>query len=330
MDEFIESGSDMNNSALSDCLVDSIDSRYWQLEIPKYISWNKIETYFKKKIHCKYQIRKSKMDLNIVLIRSEKRLKARNKKRFKIDDVVLKFKRTNRKNWLKYQQNSKQKKEDQIETVETEKTVKEAIKDVLNKRKIDYQDFLSCPKLINYTSKLKIALEYNDQKGIEYELPKTITFADLTIKTNEKKRHFYICGAPNTGKTTYWKSIIHDYSIGPKNNDWRYFDDSKLWIVFDEWTKETSKSMGIDTLNQIMDGECLLNTKGSTKRVKNQHILLFCSNFEIETTIPNEFIDSFQTRVNFRIFEKKVTEVTPNSVALGKSDNSSLVLSGLD
>lgn len=47
----------------------------------------------------------------------------------------------------------------------------------------------------------------------------------------EKKRHYWISGPPNCGKTT-WKNtqLVRPFEI-PKNNDWSgYNGEDELWI----------------------------------------------------------------------------------------------------
>lgn len=47
----------------------------------------------------------------------------------------------------------------------------------------------------------------------------------------EKKRHYWISGPPNCGKTT-WKNnhLVRPFEI-PKNNDWQgYNGEDELWI----------------------------------------------------------------------------------------------------
>ena len=45
-----------------------------------------------------------------------------------------------------------------------------------------------------------------------------------------KKRHFWICGPPNTGKTTWKNNNLKDPFEMPKNNDWNgYNGETELW-----------------------------------------------------------------------------------------------------
>ncbi len=47
----------------------------------------------------------------------------------------------------------------------------------------------------------------------------------------EKRRHYWIYGDPNSGKTTWKNTFLKDDFEIPKNNDWTgYKGETELWI----------------------------------------------------------------------------------------------------
>jgi len=186
------------------------------------------------------------------------------------------------------------------------KTINESIKKIITKGCIVKSDVLENPQLIRLLKPLTEANEFFKTDSTFQTIP--THFGHFELNFNQKQKHLYLHGVPNTGKTTFWK--LHageNYTIGPQNNDWRFFDDKKTFVIFDEFTREIAEAVGVHTLNRLMDGECLLNTKGSSKQVKSQHILIFCSNFPPEITIPPHMLPQFNTRIQKIPFEKSGT-----------------------
>ena len=107
--------------------------------------------------------------------------------------------------------------------------------------------------------------------------------AEIEDETLHKKRHYWIYGPANTGKTTWRKNNIKEdlYEI-PFNGDWKnYAGEHNLWI------DEFRGCLAPNEINKLCDGGYLLNYKGgSTCCGKNTYVYVF-SNFSIDEVYSN-------------------------------------------
>lgn len=121
-----------------------------------------------------------------------------------------------------------------------------------------------------------------------------------------KQRHYWICGPPNSGKTTWrLKNIKEDHYEIPKNNDFKnYNGEHNLWI--DEFKGQLRPT----ELNALCDGGQKLNYKGgSTMAAKNTYVHVF-SNWDIDSCFKNglEKDDALTTGLHARFQEYFLNE----------------------
>lgn len=99
-----------------------------------------------------------------------------------------------------------------------------------------------------------------------------------------KKRHEWIHGPSNTGKTTTLRASQRDWSADggffeiPRNNDWKGYQGERHLFI-DEFKGEVS----VQDLNRLCDGDTKVNTKGGTTFVPRNRIVHVFSNFSIRT-----------------------------------------------
>lgn len=96
------------------------------------------------------------------------------------------------------------------------------------------------------------------------------------VEMPEKKRHFWIWGPSNTGKTTWLRNKMQEgeWFQMPTNNDWNgYAGEDNLYI--DEYKGQLT----IQELNRICDGGAKVNTKGGTAMLSWTPIVYVLSNF---------------------------------------------------
>lgn len=116
----------------------------------------------------------------------------------------------------------------------------------------------------------------------------------------KKKRHEWLYGDSNTGKTTLLRQEMEGEEDNwfqiPPNNDWTgYYDQEHLW--YDEYVGQ----LKISELNRICDGGAKMNTKGGTVTLANDVIVHIISNYSIEEcyseaknleTLKNRFFEN--------------------------------------
>ncbi len=96
------------------------------------------------------------------------------------------------------------------------------------------------------------------------------------VEMPEKKRHFWIWGASNTGKTTWLRTKMQEgeWFQMPTNNDWNgYSGEENLYI--DEYKGQIT----VQELNRICDGGAKVNTKGGTAMLSWTPTVYVLSNF---------------------------------------------------
>ena len=97
-------------------------------------------------------------------------------------------------------------------------------------------------------------------------------------KMLEKKRHFWIYGPSNTGKTTWLREQMKkgNWFQMPTNNDWNgYSGEENLYM--DEFKGQIT----VQELNRICDGGAKVNVKGGSAMLSWEPIVYICSNFSI-------------------------------------------------
>lgn len=115
----------------------------------------------------------------------------------------------------------------------------------------------------------------------------------------EKKRHLWIYGPSNTGKTTLLRMQMREkgeenfFEI-PTNNDWvGYSDQYYLWM--DEYKGQLT----IQQLNRICDGGAKMNVKGATVQLRWDCQVIILSNYSIAdcySKVDQVLLDSLYNR----------------------------------
>lgn len=123
----------------------------------------------------------------------------------------------------------------------------------------------------------------------------------------EKKRHLWIYGPSNTGKTTMLRNQMKEkgednfFQI-PENNDWVGYSN-QYYLYFDEFKGQLT----VQQLNKICDGGAKVNVKGGTVQLRYDCQVIILSNFSIAecyNKVPAVLIDS----LNNRFFEERSDE----------------------
>ena len=115
----------------------------------------------------------------------------------------------------------------------------------------------------------------------------------------EKKRHLWIYGPSNTGKTTMLRNQMREkgednfFEI-PTNNDWvGYSDQYYLWM--DEYKGQLT----VQQLNRICDGGSKMNVKGATVQLRYDCQVIILSNYSIAecySKVDQVLLDSLYNR----------------------------------
>lgn len=115
----------------------------------------------------------------------------------------------------------------------------------------------------------------------------------------EKRRHLWIWGSSNTGKTTRLRMQMKEKGMEnffqiPSNNDWIGYDD-QYYLYFDEFKGQLT----IQELNKICDGGAKMNVKGGSVMLRYDVQVIILSNFSIEecyNRAPQVLIDALNNR----------------------------------
>lgn len=115
----------------------------------------------------------------------------------------------------------------------------------------------------------------------------------------EKRRHLWIWGSSNTGKTTLLRRQMKEKGYEnffqiPSNNDWIGYDD-QYYLYFDEFKGQLT----IQELNKICDGGAKMNVKGGSVMLRYDVQVIILSNFSIEecyNRAPQILIDALNNR----------------------------------
>lgn len=101
----------------------------------------------------------------------------------------------------------------------------------------------------------------------------------MEMKNLPKKRHIWLHGPRNTGKTTFARIYLtlFDSGILPYNDDFGLVPYNCDLLFGDEFKGQLS----VQQLNRLCDGGCHCNTKGGSI-ILGQPLLFICSNYSID------------------------------------------------
>lgn len=99
-----------------------------------------------------------------------------------------------------------------------------------------------------------------------------------------KKRHIWLYGPSNTGKTTWLTALRSAFETAeiPVNNDFSHVQPNVEILFSDEYRG----FMTIQSLNKVCDGNTIVNTKGGSLNLPAVTVVII-SNFSIEECYPN-------------------------------------------
>lgn len=121
----------------------------------------------------------------------------------------------------------------------------------------------------------------------------------LPTEMPEKKRHLWIYGPSNTGKTTMLRNKMYEkgeenfFEI-PTNNDWVGYND-QYYLYMDEYKGQLT----VQQLNRICDGGCKVNVKGATVQLRWDCQVIILSNYSIAdcySKVDSALLDTLYNR----------------------------------
>lgn len=123
----------------------------------------------------------------------------------------------------------------------------------------------------------------------------------------EKKRHLWIYGPSNTGKTTLLRKQMKEkgeenFFEMPTNNDWVGYID-QYYLYMDEFKGQLT----VQQLNRICDGGAKMNVKGATVQLRYDLQVIILSNYSIAecySKVEPHVLDSLYNR----FFEERSDE----------------------
>lgn len=126
------------------------------------------------------------------------------------------------------------------------------------------------------------------------------------IKDMPKKRHIWLFGPSNTGKSYWLRAFIqiHEYPAQlPLNNDYCYFGPQTDLVYADEF----KGNVAITHLNSLCDGRNHLNTKGGGTCISYPRVVI-CSNYHPNDCYPNMSDLELETLKNrFHIIDSSIS-----------------------
>lgn len=140
-----------------------------------------------------------------------------------------------------------------------------------------------------------LALNFSSIKGWLQLLGRTSLLSKRVPK--EKRRHIYLYGPSNTGKSTWLYAKLSHFkyqALIPTNNDWFQCTQETEVLYFDEYKGHLS----IQQLNSLCDGCTTLNTKGSSTSIL-QPLVILVSNLSPEDNYINlssNLMETFHNR----------------------------------
>lgn len=120
-----------------------------------------------------------------------------------------------------------------------------------------------------------------------------------------KKRHIFVHGPSNTGKSTWLYAFLKDKKAVPVplNNDWRMATVDTEVLYCDEYEGH----LRVQLINTLCDGCITLNTKGGSTMI-SQPLVILVSNYTFEELHPHVksvIRDSFYNR--FNIYDSSIS-----------------------
>lgn len=140
-----------------------------------------------------------------------------------------------------------------------------------------------------------------------YKLLKNKRKAAQNIDLNiEKKRHIWMYGESNSGKTYRLKTEIlkdpENWFQIPTNNDWIGYNGEK-YLYLDEFKGQLS----IQELNRICDGGTKVNVKGGTTVLASDVVVYIVSNYNIKDCfkkVEEPILETLYNRFNEKYCQK--------------------------
>lgn len=136
----------------------------------------------------------------------------------------------------------------------------------------------------------------NLQRWLHFVSPPQIKHQELP-----KRRHVWLHGPANTGKSFYLRRLLELYSSHqeiPVNGDYSHCDDRTDCLWIDEYRGQLT----VQALNRLCDGYCRLNTKGGATFVGYPRVVVV-SNYSVEevySKVPQNILDTLYAR--FQIY----------------------------
>lgn len=128
--------------------------------------------------------------------------------------------------------------------------------------------------------------------------------ADPEEYPTEKKRHIWIWGGPDSGKTTKMEEILAEYPGNtfqiPYNNDWQGYLGERIL-----WADEYKGQLTIQELNRVCDGGAKVNTKGGTVTLHKKPQVILASNYDPSgcyCKADSTIVETIQNRFNITIW----------------------------
>ena len=153
-------------------------------------------------------------------------------------------------------------------------------------KKIQYTDFERDPLELLKEGKLNpmSLCNFIKNRNMYLGLKREKEERDIDWDNLEKRRHQWVFGPSNTGKTTAMRAWIKDMGEDncceiPYNNDWSRYCGQK-YLYADEYKGQLT----VQELNRICDGGCWVNTKGGSARIRKDVEVKIFSNFSIKDT----------------------------------------------
>lgn len=123
----------------------------------------------------------------------------------------------------------------------------------------------------------------------------------------EKRRHIWLYGPSDCGKSTKLKQILNNYEGNtfqiPYNNDWQGYQGERLL-----WADEYKGQLTIQDLNRTCDGGAKMNTKGGTILLHPYPQVIIVSNYAFDTCYSKaerEIIDTLKNRFTLTPYNYK-------------------------
>lgn len=156
-------------------------------------------------------------------------------------------------------------------------------KRLLDHGKIDREFITENPEIIftNFSS-IQSWLSVLGPKRVKIDYP------------TSKKRHFWLFGPSNSGKTTFLRKFV-DQKLAveiPTNDD--YFANDETEVL---WADEYKGHLTVQALNKLCDGNTQLNRKGGSVHIMFP-IIFVCSNFSIRDCYSKINDDLYETLLN--------------------------------